>query len=108
MTDAASNPSTPSPLGVLLPDLVRVRDLCALLDLSPRAVRKGIRAGRFGPYSRCGRQIVIRREALLAALAEREVDPRSPRAVPRPRKDLLELLDPSRRRGGRRSRGGRS
>ena len=107
MADAGSTPSPPDPRGVLLPDLVRVPDLCAFLDLSPRAVRKGIRTGRFGPYSRIGKQIVIRREALLAALAEREVDPRSPRPLPRAREDLVALLDPRRRRG-RRKRSSRS
>ena len=45
-----------------------------------------IRAGLWGPYTRIGRRYVLRRDSLLAALAEREVHavPRAPVPVARP------------------------
>lgn len=84
-----------------LPDLVRVPDLARALELTPRAVRAAIRRGTFGPFSKVGKQIVLRRESVLRALAEREMDPSGPRTLPRGRPDLVEALRPRR---GRRSR----
>lgn len=63
-----------------LPDLVTPAVLAAMTGMTESATCRQIRAGLWGPYGRIGRRYVLRRDSLLAALAEREVH-----AVPRAR-----------------------
>lgn len=69
-----------------LPDLVTPAVLAAMTGMTESATCRQIRAGLWGPYSRIGRRYVLRRDSLLAALAEREVHvaPRAPVPVARP------------------------
>lgn len=69
-----------------LPDLVTPAVLARLTGMTESATCRQIRAGLWGPYGRIGRRYVLRRDSLLAALAEREVRvaPRAPVPVARP------------------------
>ncbi|MBL9086891.1 MAG: hypothetical protein JNM10_07080 [Planctomycetia bacterium] len=73
-------------LTAALPDLVTPAILAAAVGMTPRAVCRQILAGSWGPYTRLGRRLILRRDSLLAALAEREVHvaPRAPVPVARP------------------------
>lgn len=88
MTD---HDSTPCDRGLIasagpLPDLVTPAALARLTGMTESATCRQIRAGLWGPYARVGRRYVLRRDSLLAALAEREVHvaPRAPVPVARP------------------------
>jgi hypothetical protein len=83
--------STPCDLGLIasagpLPDLVTPAVLARVTGMTESATCRQIRAGLWGPYSRIGRRYVLRRDSLLAALAEREVHavPRASVPVARP------------------------
>lgn len=69
-----------------LPDLVTPAVLARLTGMTESATCRQIRAGLWGPYGRIGRRYVLRRDSLLAALAEREVHavPRASVPVARP------------------------
>lgn len=69
-----------------LPDLVTPSALASMTGMTESATCRQIRAGLWGPYARIGRRYVLRRDSLLAALAEREVyvAPRGPAPVARP------------------------
>lgn len=60
-------------LRATLPLVMFVPDVALALQVTPATARRAILAGRCGPYSRIGRRLVVRRDALLAAIAEREV-----------------------------------
>lgn len=68
-------PTIPNTRGLLLPDLARVEDVGALLGMTVSGARRLILRGGLGPFVRVGRRIILRRESILAALREREVDP---------------------------------
>ncbi|MEZ6010109.1 MAG: hypothetical protein R3F05_20430 [Planctomycetota bacterium] len=56
-----------------LPEILFSPDLAlALGGVTPSAARRAVLRGECGPYLRLGRRIAVRREAFLAALAERE------------------------------------
>lgn len=85
-----------------LPDLVRAPDLAALLHVGVGAARRLITRGAVGAYCRLGRQLCVRRDSLMAALAAREVTPPAPpapRDAPAPLSEYVALLQPRRRRG---------
>ena len=84
--DSASRDSAPTARAGALPDLVTPAALARLTGMTESATCRQIRAGLWGPYSRIGRRYVLRRDSLLAALAEREVHavPRAPVPVARP------------------------
>ena len=86
----------------MLPEVLLVEDIARFFGLkSLSAARRAIVAGRYGPYSRSGRRLVLRRESVLAHLADHEEDPsvrRGPRAIPRPSPEALALLAPRPRR----------
>ena len=93
-----------------LPEVCFVPDLSAAFGREGKgmhagAVRRLILRGDLGPYGRLGRRLYVLRASLLQHLAERAALPErpSPRALPRPRPDLVEALTPRPRRGrGRR------
>ncbi len=60
-----------------LPEILFVPDLALALGRNARSIRRLLASGRLGiPYVRLGGQrFAVRREAFLAALAEREVRP---------------------------------
>jgi hypothetical protein len=59
-----------------LPEVLFVPDLALALGRTERSVRRLLVGGRVGiPYLRLGRRLAVRREALLAALADRETRP---------------------------------
>jgi hypothetical protein len=63
-------------LRAALPEVLLVPDLAAVLGgLTPSATRRAVLRGDFGPFVRIGRRLAVRREALLDALAARELDP---------------------------------
>jgi hypothetical protein len=58
----------------VLPEILFTPDLAlALGGITPSAARRAVLRGDCGPYLRIGRRIAVRRESLLAALAEREM-----------------------------------
>ena len=73
--------------GLLVPDILHAEDVKAIFRFqSISGARAAITAGRFGPYTRIGRRLVLRRESVLAHLAAEEEDPardRGPRELPR-------------------------
>jgi len=58
-----------------LPELIDDETLALALRMSRRAARRELRQGRFGPYSRIGRRLFVRRESLLDAIASQERQP---------------------------------
>jgi hypothetical protein len=86
-----------------LPDLVTPAVLAALTGMTESATCRQIRAGLWGPYSRIGRRYLLRRDSLLAALAEREVRvaPRACVPVARPPAWASQLPAPRPGRGRR-------
>ena len=82
---APRDPAAITPAGAL-PDLVTPAVLAAMTGMTESATCRQIRGGLWGPYARIGRRYVLRRDSLLAALAEREVDvaPRASVPVARP------------------------
>lgn len=60
-----------------LPALLQLADLALALGVSESAARRALHAG-LCPFSRVGRRLVVRRDALLAAIAAREVDRAGP------------------------------
>ena len=63
-----------------LPDLVTPAILAAAVGMTTSAVCRQILAGTWGPFTRLGRRLILRRASILEALAEREVRvaPRAP------------------------------
>ena len=70
-----------------LPAVLRVRDLARLLGLSHNGVRALIRRGEL-PAAKLGRQLIVRRAALLARIRTLE---RSARVRPDPTRLLREM-----------------
>jgi hypothetical protein len=60
-----------------LPQVMFVPDLAIALQVGASAARRAVIRGDCGPFLRLGRRIAVRREAFLAALAAREIDPAS-------------------------------
>ena len=56
----------------VLPDVLRVGDLCIILGRRPEAIRRLIRTGEI-PARKLGGQYVVERRAFLAALRPREL-----------------------------------
>lgn len=67
-----------------LPEVLLMRDLALALSMTASATRRLVMRGEVGPYTWIGRRIVVRREAFLKALAEREVCPVPPGPPPVP------------------------
>jgi hypothetical protein len=66
----------------LLPEVLTPDDLAIALGLpSADAARRLLRRGHLCPYARVGQRIYVRRDALLRALAQREVSLDGPRAL---------------------------
>lgn len=84
--DRAPGAPTDDTFASTLPDLVTPAALAAMTGMTESATCRQIRAGLWGPYARIGRRYVLRRDSLLAALAEREVyvAPRPHAPVARP------------------------
>ena len=59
----------------VLPEILLAEDIARLLGVSVGAARKLIAKGDCGPFARVGRRLVIRREAFLESLREREEHP---------------------------------
>lgn len=71
-----------------LPLVLLAEDVARALGLkSASAARRCILRGEVGPYIRRGRRLLLRREAFLEALRQREVHPGEshPRGAPRPK-----------------------
>ena len=68
-------------MGADLPPLLRVPDLAELLGITPNGVRALIARGEI-PASKLGRQLIVRREALLAHLKAAERARRTPAPDP--------------------------
>ena len=58
-----------------LPEVLRDEDVSLVTGQSRPATRKAIIRGDFGRWGRVGRQLLIRRDEFLAALAAREIQP---------------------------------
>ncbi|MCZ6691794.1 MAG: hypothetical protein O7H41_19580 [Planctomycetota bacterium] len=72
--------------GLGMSDIYLAEDIARLFYFpSLDAARCAIRAGKFGPYSRLGKRLILRRRSVLDHLAEREVSPRQlgPRILPK-------------------------
>lgn len=84
--DSASRDSTPIARAGTLPDLVTPAILAAAVGMTTSAVCRQILAGTWGPFTRLGRRLILRRTSILDALAEREVHvaPRAPVPIARP------------------------
>jgi hypothetical protein len=75
-------------LRAALPEVLFVPDLSMVLGgLTFSATRRAVLRGDCGPFLRIGRRIAVRREALLDALAAREVDPAAGPPTPRVLRD---------------------
>lgn len=85
-----------------LPDLVTPAVLASMTGMTASATCRQVRAGLWGPYTKIGRRYLLRRDSLLAALAEREVHatPRARAPVARP-PAWASHLPPPRPDGGR-------
>lgn len=80
MTDRNNRPPT-SDVPVrraILPEICHAEDVALALGTSTPAARRLMRRGDCGPVARFGRRLVVRRDALLAAIAAREVDRAGP------------------------------
>ncbi|MFM8386320.1 MAG: hypothetical protein ACKOCB_05805 [Planctomycetia bacterium] len=84
-----------------LPDLVTPAVLASMTGMTVSATCRQVKAGLWGPYARIGRRYMLRRDSLLAALAEREVRvaPRARAPVARPPAWASHLPPPRPERG---------
>ncbi len=62
----------------ILPEICHDEDVALALGTSTLVARRLMRRGDCGPVARFGRRLVVRRDALLAAIAAREVDGAGP------------------------------
>ena len=86
-----------------LPLVLLTEDVAAVLGLqTASAARRCILRGEVGPYIRRGRRLLLRREAFLEALRQREVHPGEsrPRGALRP-KWAPRMIEETRPRRGR-------
>lgn len=58
----------------ILPEICNAEDVALALGTSTTFARRLMRQGACGPVARFGRRLVVRRDALLAAIAARETD----------------------------------
>lgn len=70
---SSTNPHGETVRRAALPALLQLADLALALGVSESAARRALYAG-LCPFSRVGRRLVVRRDALLAAIAARETD----------------------------------
>ncbi|MEK7468323.1 MAG: hypothetical protein AAB074_12995 [Planctomycetota bacterium] len=61
-----------------LPEILRVEDVARVLGVGVDAAWKAIRKGLCGPFTRCGRRLLLRRVSFLDALRRREITVRAP------------------------------
>jgi hypothetical protein len=81
-----------------------IEDIAAILGGGLAAARRAVQGGRFGPYSRIGKRIVLRVESVREAVVAREVRVETPRpAPPEPPPAWAAAVLAARARGRRRS-----